>query len=92
MKWLYFFALINLVQDKQNIHGNLVQDYIFTSCTRLDIIQLQGQAIQTTTKQPGKPKAPINLKQYTCERYRDVRGNSQEDSLRVANNQIRKER
>lgn len=35
-------------------------------------------------KQPSKPKALINLKQYTCERYRDVRGNSQEDSLRAA--------
>ena len=31
-------------------------------------------------------KALTNLKQYTCERYRDVRSNSQEDSLRVATN------
>ncbi len=35
-------------------------------------------------KQPSKPKALTNLKQYTCERYRNVRGNSQEDSLRAA--------
>lgn len=41
------------------------------------------------TKQPSKPKALTNLKQYTCERYRDVRGNSQEDSLRVAIKQIK---
>ena len=47
--WLYFFVFINLVQDAQKESEILVQDYIFTSCTRMLIILLQGQTKQTNT-------------------------------------------
>lgn len=53
---------------------------VLTTYSKTFIINLQVKK----TKQPSKPKALTNLKQYTCERYRDGRGNSQEDSLRVA--------
>ena len=45
---------------------------------------MYNKTIDKREQRPGEPKAPTNSKQYTCERYRDGRGNSQEDSWRVA--------
>ena len=54
MMALFFFAFRYLVQDKQKIKLFLVQDYIFTSCTRMYIIISTTNETQPTIISGGK--------------------------------------
>ena len=62
-----FFAFIHLVQDLRIFSFILVQDSIFTSCTRSNIINSSNETQQHTKEQPDQPKASTNFKPYTCE-------------------------